>query len=138
MALPNQAGDVLYAHLITRVDLDKVVRVAPKGHEKWPEGRSWTLRESLDELTADGAPFGFNRKDIALLGIWDPPEGHCGTCTCDLGGRQVAVYVTREGRLTGDGLQYLSPSQREWCEEEAGKIMAVVREHPRWLRALTV
>lgn len=119
----HNVGDVLYVHRIERHDPHRVWSVY--GHDKYPEGRKVTILEHLQE----SGPH-IVRADIVLMGIWDPPAGHCATCQCDLSGRQVAVYATPIGTLSGDGVEYLSEEDRQWALEEAARIVRAAEEYP--------
>jgi len=51
-----------YLHVFDRSKLDEVSCVYPKGHPKFPEGRSVTMREDLTENQ-----YMFRRRDVILM-----------------------------------------------------------------------
>lgn len=102
-----------------RDDIDGVYSVYPRGHEKYPEGRSVTKRETINESIAERDSW-FGRRDIAMLNI---SENYA-----DDGFMQLVVEPTRSGipdipplmqsLLTRDELAALTAMNKRLIEVE--------------------
>ena len=128
----HKRGDVLSSLRIERHDVHRIYSIRPADPEKGIPTERTTI---LDRLREPGPKF--MRRDIVLLNIWDPPEGHCETCQCDLEGRQAVVEVTKDGRLVG-ATWYLDPETLKWAEEEAARMLETAKEYPEFAKYLLV
>ena len=103
--------------LIERHDPDQIVLSNPRENKN-------TTR--LEDLKSRGPDAVFARSDIALINRYD----ECPTCHADTKHTQYAVYATKDGGITGDGVKFLDEYQRTMCLVEAKKLVDAAAIHP--------